>query len=198
LQATEEAAPVETATKPAASKRNSIFGTIKSQFSSKDKKPEGEAPVVPAKDTEPVAETAPVIPAVESTEPLAAIVASPYTVPAETAAVTEGEAPETPVAATTKAEKRKSSLPWLSKKEKAVTTDDEAEKEKPLSPFAKLRATVKGKSPKVEKAAEPATEAAAEPAATEAPAAEAATAAIEEPIVAEPIPVATAQVSATA
>lgn len=152
---------------------------------------------MPAKDTEPVAETAPVIPAVESTEPLAASVDSPAAVPAETAAVTEGEAaaPETPVAATTKAEKRKSSLPWLSKKEKASTTDDEAEKEKPLSPFAKLRATVKGKSPKVEKAAEPAAEPAA---AAEAAATEAAPAAVEETIVAEPIPVATAQVSATA
>lgn len=190
---TEEAAPAEANPKPAAVKRNSIFGTIKSQFSSKDKKPEVEAPAVPAKDTEPVAETAPVIPAVESTEPLAASEAA-VEIPA-----TNGEtaAPETPV---TKNEKRKSSLPWLSKKEKPVTSDDEAEKEKPLSPFAKLRATVKGsKSPKVEKPAEkPTEEPAAETAATDAPAAEATPAAVEEPVAAEPIPAATAQVSATA
>merc|ERR1711939_1299082 len=46
------AAPVEA--RPAASKRNSIFGTLKSQFSQhKEKKPETEAaPAVPAKETE--------------------------------------------------------------------------------------------------------------------------------------------------
>jgi hypothetical protein len=194
FQATEEAAPAEA--KPAASKRNSIFGTIKSQFASKEKKPEAEAPAVPAKDAEPVAETAPVIPAVESTEPLATAVGA-EDAPAE-AAATNGATPaaDAPV---TKSEKRKSSLPWLSKKEKAVTSDDEAEKEKPLSPFAKLRATVKGKSPKAEKPAEKAAEEpAAEAAATEAPAAEAGPAAVEEPVAAEPIPAATAQVSATA
>jgi hypothetical protein len=195
VQATEEAAPAEATPKPAAAKRNSIFGTIKSQFSSKDKKPEAEAPAVPAKDTEPVAETAPVIPAVESTEPLATTVAA-EAAPAEAATNGATAAAETPV---TKSEKRKSSLPWLSKKEKPVTSDDEAEKEKPLSPFAKLRATVKGKSPKTEKAPEKAAEEpAAEAAAAEAPAAEAAPAAVEEPVAAEPIPAATAQVSATA
>merc|ERR1711939_268896 len=135
------AAPVEA--RPAASKRNSIFGTLKSQFSQhKEKKPETEAaPAVPAKETEPVSETAPVIPAVEESEPLATSVASPATVPTETteAPVTNGEtkATETPVV---KTDKRKSSLPWLSKKEKATTSDEETEK--PKSPFAKLRATV--------------------------------------------------------
>jgi hypothetical protein len=141
-----------------------------------------------------------VIPAVESTEPLATSVAVPAAVPAE-AAATNGETPatETPV---TKSEKRKSSLPWLSKKEKPVTSDDEGEK--PLSPFAKVRATLRGKSPKApekapEKAAEePASEAATEPAAAEAPAVEATPAPVEEPVAAEPIQAATAQVSATA
>jgi hypothetical protein len=81
---------------------------------------------------------------------LAASVASPAPVPTETttAPVTNGEtkAAETPVA---KNDKRKSSLPWLSKKEKA-TSDEE-----PKSPLARLRGTLKGKtSPKTEKAVE--------------------------------------------
>jgi hypothetical protein len=136
-----------------------------------------------------------VIPAVESTEPLPTSVAVPAAAPAE-AAATNGETPatETPVA---KSEKRKSSLPWLSKKEKPVTSDDEGEK--PLSPFAKVRATLRGKSPKPEKAPEKAAEEpAAEPAAAEAPAVEATPAAVEEPVAAEPVQAATAQVSATA
>ncbi|PBP22446.1 immunogenic protein [Diplocarpon rosae] len=134
--------------KPATSKRNSIFGTLKSQFSqSKEKKAESETPpAVPAKEAEPVSESAPVIPAVEASEPLATSVAAPASVPTETVEVpvTNGETKpaETPI---TKAEKRKSSLPWLNKKEKATTPSDE-ETEKPKSPFAKLRATVKSKS----------------------------------------------------
>jgi hypothetical protein len=144
-----------------------------------------------------------VIPAVESTEPLATSVASPATVPTETVAVTNGETKpaETPAV---KSDKRKSSLPWLnSKKEKAATSDEEGEKEKPLSPFAKLRATVKGRtSPKTEKAPEKAAEPAAEPVAepsTEAT--EAAPVAAEEPVISEPVQAAhnsTPQVSATA
>lgn len=76
---TEPAAPVEETKaaetkpveKPAPTKRNSIFGTLQSKFSSpKEKKAEETAPAVPAKDAEPVSETAPVIPAVEATEPL--------------------------------------------------------------------------------------------------------------------------------
>ena len=167
---TEEAAPVvaeETkaeepktdteAPRPApTTKRNSIFGSLKSQFSQqKEKKPATEtAPAVPAKDAEPVAESAPVIPAVETTEPLATSVASPATVPTETttAPVTNGEtkAAETPVV---KNDKRKSSIPWLGKKDKATTSDEEGEK--PKSPFARIRGTLKSKtSPKAEKAPE--------------------------------------------
>ncbi|KAI6717001.1 hypothetical protein JHW43_000467 [Diplocarpon mali] len=153
--AVEEApAPAE---KPISSKRNSLFGTLKSQFSQhKEKKPESEAaPAVPAKEAEPVSESAPVIPAVEASEPLATSVAAPTTAPSETTVnpVNNGETKpaETPM---TKAEKRKSSLPWLNKKEKTITTSDE-ETDKPKSPFAKLRATVKAKSsPKAEKISE--------------------------------------------
>lgn len=127
-------------------------------------------------------------------------VASPATVPTETTAApaTNGEtkAAEIPVV---KNDKRKSSLPWLNKKEKATTSDEEGEK--PKSPFAKLRATVKGKtSPKgaekpVEKPAEETAESAKEetPATTEP--------ATTEPVVSEPVPAAhtsTPQVSATA
>jgi len=152
--AVEETTPAVAETKPANKKRNSIFGTFKSYVSDSKVKKE-DAPVVPAKDVvepEPVSETAPVIPAVESTEPLATSVASPATVPTETSpAVTNGEtkATETPVA---KTDKRKSSLPWLSKKDKP-TSDDEAEK--PKSPFlTRVMGTVKGKkAEKTEKTA---------------------------------------------
>jgi len=193
----EPAAPVEvkptTEAKPTPTKRNSIFGTLKSQFSHKAEKKEEAAPVVPAKDAEPVSETAPVIPAVESSEPLAASVVSPATAPVETteAPVTNGETKtETPAV---KNDKRKSSLPWLNKTDKA-TSDEESEK--PKSPFAKLRATIKGKSsPKAEKPAEKATEPAVEKTSPEPEAKP------EEPVVSEPTPVvntSTPQVSATA
>jgi len=191
--AAEAASPTEA--RPAAAKRNSIFESLKNQFSSHkvEKKPEAEAaPAVPAKDAEPVSETAPVIPAVEASEPLATSVASPATVPTETTEtpVTNGDSKpaETPAV---KSDKRKSSLPWLTKKEKPTTTSDE-EADKPKSPFAKLRATVKGK--KTEKPAEPA--AADETAAPVEP-----TPAAEEPVVSEPTPVVqqtTPQVTASA
>ncbi|KAG0651772.1 hypothetical protein D0Z07_2026 [Hyphodiscus hymeniophilus] len=192
----EETKPVET--KPAAAKRNSIFGTLQSRFSSpKEKKPEEAAPAVPAKDAEPVSETAPVIPAVEATEPLATSVASPATVPTETVDIPVMNGETKTEAPAVKNDKRKSSLPWLSKKEKATTSDEETEK--PKSPFAKLRATVKTK--KSPKAAEKPAEEVAEPAMdTEAPATEAAPATTE-PVVSEPIsaaPASTPQVSATA
>jgi hypothetical protein len=124
-------------------------------------------------------------------------VASPSTVPTEStdAPVTNGETKtEAPAV---KSDKRKSSLPWLTKKEKP-TSDDETEK--PKSPFAKLRATVKGKtSPK---AAEKPAEEVAEPAKeTEVPATTEAAPAATEPVVSEPIsapPASTPQVSATA
>ncbi|TVY42456.1 hypothetical protein LSUB1_G001737 [Lachnellula subtilissima] len=197
VAATEETVPATEAVKPAPSKRNSIFGQLQSRFSSKGEKKEAEAPAVPAKDaeaTEPVSETAPVIPAVESTEPLATSVETPATVPAETTTLPTNGETKTEVP-TTKTDKRKSSLPWMTKKEKP-TSDEEGEK--PKSPFAKLRATVKGKSsPKTEKVEKTPETKAEEPETTP----EAAEPATEEPVVSEPVsaaPVSTPQVTASA
>jgi len=174
------AAPVTE--KPAPTKRASIFGTLQSKFS--HKKADTEAPAVPAKDEEPVSETAPVIPAPETSEPLAT---------EETPAAVETPEVKTETPAV-KSEKRKSSLPFLSKKDKAATSDEEGEK--PLSPFAKLRATVRGK--KAEKAVPEKAEDKVEESAEESKAEETSAA---EPVVTEPVAVApapTAQVSATA
>ncbi|KAI1759555.1 Pleckstrin homology domain-containing protein [Hypoxylon sp. FL1150] len=155
--ATEAATPVEEAkkddpVKPTPSKRASLFGNL--SFGKKRVEPES-APTTPAKEaptTEaPVAEAAPVIPAVETTEPLSAEVASPATVPTETtelAPATNGETREV------KTEKRKSSLPFgFGKKDKAATSDEEGEKVKSPPFFSKFRQTVKGKG-KTEKSAE--------------------------------------------
>ncbi|TVY49817.1 hypothetical protein LOCC1_G000458 [Lachnellula occidentalis] len=192
--ATEETAPAAEAVKPVANKRSSIFGQLQSRFSSKGEKKEAEAPAVPAKDaeTEPVSETAPVIPAVESTEPLATSVETPAAVPSETATLPTNGETKTEVP-TTKTDKRKSSLPWMTKKEKP-TSDEESEK--PKSPFAKLRATVKGK-PKAEKVEKTAETKAEEP--ETAP--EVTEPATEEPVVSEPVsvvPATTPQVTASA
>jgi hypothetical protein len=167
--------------------------------------------VVPAKDAaavEPVSAEAPVIPAPEASEPLAASVETPATAPAteQTKAETEEAKPEVkPEPKTEVAQKRKSSLPFRlgSPKEKTAEVDGE----KPLSPFAKLRQTIKGRSsPKAaektpEKASEKAEEKAAEPA-TETPATTSEPAATTtEPVISEPISAAhqpTTEVSATA
>lgn len=196
-----EAAVVEEAavpeTRPAASKRHSSLFDFKSRFGSKKASSEA-TPVVPAKDDEVVTSTeAPVIPAVEQSEPLATSIASPATVPAE--AVVAGEPAAEATTETTKAEKRKSALPFGlgQKKEKAAEVEGE-KAEKPLSPFAKLRQTVKHKtSPKAaEKPAETEAETpAATEATTEAAAVEATT---DEPVVAAPIQTTTPVVSATA
>ncbi|KFZ15208.1 hypothetical protein V502_05728 [Pseudogymnoascus sp. VKM F-4520 (FW-2644)] len=195
-----EAAVVEEAavpeTRPAASKRHSSLFDFKSRFGSKKSSSEA-TPVVPAKDDEVVTSTeAPVIPAVEQSEPLATSIASPATVPAE--AVVAGEPAAEATAETTKAEKRKSALPFGlgQKKEKAAEVEGE-KAEKPLSPFAKLRQTVKHKtSPK---AAEKPAETEAETAAATEPTTETAVeATTEEPVVAAPIQSTTPVVSATA
>lgn len=132
--------------RPAAAKRHSSLFDFKSRFG--QKKAAATAPVVPAKDQEETVTSAeaPVIPAVEQSESLATSLSSPATVPTETTTIEPHAAAtstETKVEATpeTKADKRKSSLPFGfgSKKEKTV------DGEKPLSPFAKLRQTVKGK-----------------------------------------------------
>ncbi|QSZ37641.1 hypothetical protein DSL72_008740 [Monilinia vaccinii-corymbosi] len=194
------AAPVE---KPVPAKRNSLFGTLQSRFSHKKPEPEATSPIA-AKEEEPVSENAPVIPAVDATEPLATDAASPV----ETSEVpaTNGETPKAPEVPSAKADKRKSTLPWLNKKEKSATTSDE-ETEKPKSPFAKLRATVKAKSsPKADKAAEkpvePAAETKADDKIAEDPTATEAAPDATEPVESEPVTAAptsnTPQVSATA
>ncbi|KAB5549771.1 Pleckstrin homology domain-containing protein [Coniochaeta sp. 2T2.1] len=199
-------------------KRASIFGTLsfgkKSKATSPERSPAPAAEETPV-TTEAVAETAPVIPAVETTEPLSAEVSSPATVPTETvdagAPATNGE-----VAASkneVKNEKRKSSLPFgLGAKKEKTASDDEAEKPKSPSPFSKLRQTIKGKG-KSDKPAEKAAEKPAEDKPAEAePATEAAkdetkpvettetpaVPAVEEPVVSEKPLAATPAVQAAA
>lgn len=181
------AEPVE---KPA--KRNSIFGTLKSQWSTKTEKKSDDSPATPVKDAEPVSENAPVIPAVEASEPITSVETS---VPVEVteAPVTNGESKiETP---TVKSDKRKASLPFFGKKS-APTSEDETDKpaEKPF--FARIRDTVnKKKSPKA------AADKPVEPTAGEASAVEDAPAVVEPAVASEPnaaLPAATAQVAASA
>ncbi|KAI1827159.1 Pleckstrin homology domain-containing protein [Xylaria intraflava] len=171
------------ATKPTPSKRASIFGGLsfgkKKVESEPTPSPKEEAPAAEA----PVGETAPVIPAVETTEPLSTEVASPA--PAETAEAAPATNGETKKEM--KSDKRKSSLPFaFGKKDK--TSDEEGEK-KSTPFFSKLRQTVK-KGKAGEKAAEkPAEETAAEdkPAETSEPAEAAADSKPEETKVEEPV-----------
>lgn len=137
----EEAKPAESP-KDKASKRNSFFGNV---FSKKEKKAVETKPAetveTPKEEEVPATtETAPVIPPVESTTPLAVDVSSPATVPTET---TEVSAPNAEVKKDVK-EKRKSSLPFLGKREKSPSPADGEERSK--SPFSKLRATIRGKT----------------------------------------------------
>lgn len=144
----EEAKPVE---KPAPSKRNSIFGNL--SFGKK----KHEEPAPKAKEPEePVAETAPVIPAPEPAGDLSAEVSSPATVPTETVEVppaTNGETKKE-----VKSDKRKSSLPAIFGKKAAAAPAEEGEASEPKpkspSPFSKFRATIKGKAKTTEKPAE--------------------------------------------
>ncbi|CAI0654253.1 unnamed protein product, partial [Colletotrichum noveboracense] len=163
-------------------KRNSIFGV----FGKKEKKAqaaaEAEAPATPAKEGEvtPAAETAPVIPPVEATTPLAVDVSNPSTVPVETKETTPATNGET--RPELKAEKRKSSLPFgFGKRDKspaakspAHSDNEEGEKTEKTSAFSKLRATIKGRgktadkpADKLEKTEEKPEEPAAEAAKTE-------------------------------
>ncbi|UNI23486.1 hypothetical protein JDV02_009305 [Purpureocillium takamizusanense] len=174
-KAAEEAAPAESPKeKPAASKRNSFFGNV---FSKKEKKtaetvkPTEEAAEAPKEADVPATDaTAPVIPPVESTTPLAVDVSSPATVPTETveAPATNGEAKKEAK------EKRKSSLPFaFGKREKSPSPVDGEEKSG-KSAFSKLRATIKGKG--AAKAEEKPAEEAAKDATAEEPAKEVAAA----------------------
>lgn len=190
-EVTEAAPVVEEATpvveRPAPTKRNSIFGTLQSRFSSKTEKKTEESPIIAKEDL--VSDNAPIIPAVGSTEPITSVETpeAPVEVIETPAAVAEIKTEPTPVV---KSDKRKSSLPFgFGKKDKTATSDEETTSEKPL--FAKLRSTMKNN--KKEKLSE-------KPAAVETPAEE--TPAIVEPVViSEPTPVipnTTAQVATSA
>lgn len=148
--ATEEVKPAEETPvespkeKPPTAKRNSFFGGV---FSKKEKKSPEIKPTEPAEaPKDETTESAPVIPPVEATTPLAVDVSSPATVPTETTetpAATNGE-PKKDVK-----EKRKSSLPFaFGKRDKSPGPSPSEEKK--ASPFSKLRATIKGKTSKAE------------------------------------------------
>ncbi|KAH7256663.1 Pleckstrin homology domain-containing protein [Fusarium tricinctum] len=136
--------------KPTATKRNSFFGNV---FSKKEKRTPELKPTEPEAVNDADAETtAPVIPPVEATTPLAVDVSSPATVPAETTEAATATSPA-PEAKKDLKEKRKSSLPFaFGKRDKSPAP---VEGEKKESPFSKLRNTIRGKSPKpAEKRAE--------------------------------------------
>ncbi|KAK8064898.1 hypothetical protein PG994_007536 [Apiospora phragmitis] len=155
-----EAAPAteEKPVKPTPTKRASLFGGL--SFSKKQPKadPTATTPTAetaPTTEAVPVSENAPVIPAVETSEPLSTEVASPTaaTPEAEAAAATNGEKKEV------KSDKRKSSLPFnFGKKDKSPSSEDEGEKKSGSPLFSKLRQTVKGKGKATEKPAEKPTE----------------------------------------
>lgn len=134
----EDATPVDNSERPVPTKRSSIFGTLKNQFAKKEKT---TSPLpTPNKDMESPNAVAPVIPAVGSAEPIEKDV---------TVAEPSVEQPTNTELKTSKVEKRKSSLLGFGTKpmiEKPATSDEEIEK--PLSPFARFRATVKSKTSK--------------------------------------------------
>lgn len=119
---------------------------MKNQFAKKDK---SDSTVSAVKEAEPVTNTAPVIPAVGTVDYIGSGTSTKgATDQAQEPPATDESKTEKTV---TKAEKRKSSLPFglgSSKKDKPQTDEDAPEKinEKPLSPFAKFRATVKSKT----------------------------------------------------
>jgi hypothetical protein len=170
-----EEKPAETTEAPHKSKRNSFFGLL----TKKEKKvaePAAETTAPVEEETPAPAETAPVIPPVEATTPLA--VPEPTTAAAaEPAAETTTEAEPATNGAEAKKdvkEKRKSSLPFnFHKKTAVVSSDEEGEKseKKATSPFSKLRATISRRKPSAEKPKEEAPAAAEEkPTTEEAPA----------------------------
>lgn len=126
--ATEE--PVAEAVKPTPNKRNSFFGGVFSKKEKKAAEPKAEATDVAPEETEGTAETAPVIPPVDTSAPLAeeVIAADPV----------EAAAPEVK---TDVKEKRKSSLPFFGSKRDASPATGEVK----TGAFSKLRATIKGK-----------------------------------------------------
>ncbi|KAH7197183.1 Pleckstrin homology domain-containing protein [Fusarium flagelliforme] len=145
VPATTEEKPLESPKeKPTAIKRNSFFGNV---FSKKEKKTPELKPTEPEapKDVAEAETTAPVIPPVEATTPLAVDVSNPATVPTETTEAAAATSPA-PEAKKDLKEKRKSSLPFaFGKRDKSPAP---VEGEKKESPFSKLRNTIRGKSPK--------------------------------------------------
>ncbi|RBR11817.1 uncharacterized protein FIESC28_08856 [Fusarium coffeatum] len=145
VPATTEEKPLESPKeKPTATKRNSFFGNV---FSKKEKKTPELKPTEPEapKDAAEAETTAPVIPPVEATTPLAVDVSNPATVPTETTEAAAATSPA-PEAKKDLKEKRKSSLPFaFGKRDKSPAP---VEGEKKESPFSKLRNTIRGKSPK--------------------------------------------------
>ncbi|KAJ4164452.1 hypothetical protein LMH87_006128 [Akanthomyces muscarius] len=128
VEATEE--PAAEAVKPTANKRNSFFGGVFSKKEKKAAEPKAVENEAAAEETEGAAETAPVIPPVDTTTPLAEEVIAAD--PVEAAAPVE---PKTDVK-----EKRKSSLPFFGKRDASPSTG-----EAKTGAFSKLRATIKGK-----------------------------------------------------
>lgn len=142
-KAVEEPQPAESPKeKPVFSKRNSIFSGV---FSKKEKKateslkPSEGASETAAANEAPAGESAPVIPPMASSAPLAVDVSE------SGADNTEATAAEAEPKKDIK-EKRKSSLPFaFGKREKSPAPVDGEEKAG-KSPFSKLRATIKGKT----------------------------------------------------
>lgn len=193
--------------RPAASKRHSSIFDFKNRFGSKKVASEtAAAPAVPIKDNEVVTSTeAPIIPAVEQSEPLATSLASPATVPTETTTAEPITSEASDVKAETKPEvksdRRKSSLPFGFGAKKEKTTETEGEKS--MSPFAKLRQTVKHKATpkpveKTEAKTEENTEAKMEENVVEASRDPVLEDKVEEPVTPAPIQTSTPVVSATA
>ncbi|TQS36686.1 hypothetical protein Golomagni_02854 [Golovinomyces magnicellulatus] len=150
-------APEVPTERPVPTKRASIFDSFRNQFSKKDKV---ESPTIVTPKEESATTPLQVLPAVGLNEadkeaPTTGIVAEAVQ---DTQATVESKVEKL----ATKAEKRKTSLHFglgLGKKEKNISSDEEVV-EKPRSPFAKLRATVKSKtSPKLfqDKKEEPST-----------------------------------------
>ncbi|KAL6863012.1 hypothetical protein ACO1O0_003256 [Amphichorda felina] len=195
----EEEKPVETP-KDKASKRASFFGGILSKKEKKAVEAKSEATEAPKEgEAAPATESAPVIPPVEATTPLAVDVdnSAPAPAEAEAPAATNGETKKDVK------EKRKSSLPFgIGKREKSPAPA-EGEEKLSKSPFSKLRATIKGKgAAKAEDkpAEETPKEETKEAEATEEPKAEepAKEAAVEEPTESKPEAVATTTPAVTA
>ncbi|SZF01107.1 unnamed protein product [Blumeria hordei] len=141
VTAVEDPTNVEIQERPVPTKRSSIFGTLKNQFAKKEKI---TSPLpTPNKEVETPTTVAPVIPAVGSAEP------AEKETPAVDSAVEQPASSELKNDKNSKVEKRKSSLLGFGPKsmtEKPITSDEEIEK--PLSPFARFRATVKSKTSK--------------------------------------------------